>query len=701
MKSLATRQKGRFLPVCVAFALVMALGVAVTPPALAVIDTSNACPDDIDSAGFTDLAGLDSTTRGAVDCLAEYGITRGTSSTTFSPLDEVSRWQMALFLTRQAEAHGIDLPSGSSVGFLDIAGLSDAAQRAINQLDRLGVAEGTSSTTFSPNESVTRWQMALFLTRLLEEAGIDLPSGSDQDFFDVRVLPSETEKAVNQIIQLDISEGTSSTTFSPNNPVTRWQMALFLIRTLEAGDVEPPEGISTSTRRTTPKVGAPDLVRVSFDDDDDEETRLLFEFDEPVSSDIDGNEIWLVGWNGDLTNPNSVEKSDNDADVVGAIFFNEDYDNAVAGAVTNGAVFDVDNLDNTMGSYPLPGITLQTINWPDDYPELTDVGVFDADDDTVEFEFDQEVDMVGLASDFFLVEQDGTVHEGDVIVDVDDVEEGDEIITVVTIEFTGILQSEWNDVVRAYVDEGTVDEPDDLLLNLPIAVDVSDAGRSDTPYLTGIDLTDADEGIVVFEFNEDLEDINDVASTDFVLVYHDGSTETAGTADRNENDKSEIEVDYGALDSDLVVYATVFDGAVTEFGGTNEDNNVDTYRMQYRFNNGDTAGPDLERSDGSSFGLGDDTYTIVMEFDEDLDDAVAEFTFDPDLDLLAWDEEGELVTLSGGEVTIDGDTMEIEFVDPDPGVEELNDGDVVRFGIFADEIADEFGFTSYPDGGGL
>ena len=701
MRPSPIRRGGRFSILWVAFALVMALGVAATSPAQAIIDTSNACPDDIDSAGFTDLAGLDSTTRRAVDCLAEFGITRGTSSTTFSPLSAVTRWQMALFLTRQAEAHGIDLPSGSSVGFLDIAGLSDAAQRAINQLDRLGIAEGTSTTTFSPNESVTRWQMALFLTRLLEEAGIDLPSGSDQDFFDVRVLSSETEKAVNQIIQLDISEGTSSTTFSPNNPVTRWQMALFLTRTLEAGDVEPPEGVSTTTRRgTAPKVGAPDLVRASFDDDDDEETRLLFEFDEPVSSDIDGNEIWLVGWNGDLTNPNLVEKSDA-PDVVEAIFFNEDYDNAVAGAVTNGAVFDIDNLDNTLGSYPLPGVTLKTIDWPDDYPELTDVGSFDADDDTVEFEFDQEVDVIGLPSDFVLVEQDGTVHEGDAIDNEEDVEDGDEIVTVVTIEFTGILQSEWNDVVRAYVDDGSVEERGGGFDNLPITVDVSDSGRSDAPYLTGIDLTDADEGIVVFEFNEDLEDINGVASTDFVLVYHDGSTETAGIADRNDDDPDQVEVDYGTLLSDIVVYATVFDGAVTEFGGTNADNNVDTYRMEYRFNSGNTAGPDLVRSEGSSFGLGDDTYTIVFEFDEDLDDGVAEFTFDPDLDLLAWDEEGELVTLSGGEVTIDGDTMEIEFVDPDPGVEELNDGDVVRFGIFADTIADQFGFTSYPDGGGL
>lgn len=697
MLYMKTRRNGRFIAVISAFALVAALGVAGAVPAAAVIDTPTSCPDEIDSAGFTDLAGLSSAARDAIDCLAEYGITQGATATTFAPWDDVPRWQMALFLARQADIHDIDMPSGSSVGFVDIDDLGTAAQRAINQLERLGIAEGTTATTFSPYEFVTRWQMALFITRLLEEAGMNLPSGSDQDLFDVQVLPSSTERAVNQLIQLDISEGTSSTTFSPNEFVERWQMALFLTRTLEADDIEPPEGVISTGRTSTPRVGAPDLERVSFDDDDDEETQLLFEFDEAVSSDIDDSHIWLVGWNGQLTNPNSVDKSDDNADVVEAIFFNEDYENAVAGAVTSGAVYDIDNLDNTMGSDGLQDVTIDSIDWPDDYPELVDVGNIDEDDDTIEFEFDQEVDVIGSEGDFVLIERDGTVHTGDSYTE-DDVEEDDEIITIVTVEF-GLTADQWDDVVRAYVDNGAVEETDDLFQNFLITVDVSDSGRTDTPYLTGVDLSDADDGIVVFEFNDDLFDIDDEATTDFVLVYHDGSIETSGTANRVDTDKNEVEVDYGSLDSDIVIYATVLDGAVTEFGG--DPNNIDTYAMDYRFDDGDTAGPDLVGSDGSDAGLGDDTFTITLEFDEDIDDTVAEFTFDPDIHLLAWDEDGELVTLSGGDVTVDEDTIEIEFEDPDPGVEELNDGDVVRLGIFADTIADAFGFVSYPDGVGL
>jgi hypothetical protein len=692
-----THRTGRLLATVVSFAIVAALVVAGVQPARAVIDTPTACPDEIDSAGFTDLAGLSSSARNAIDCLAEYGISQGTTPTTFSPWDDVPRWQMALFLARQAETHGIDMPSGTSVGFTDIGELSTAAQRAINQLQRLGITEGTTSTTFSPNDLVPRWQMALFIIRLLEEVEMNLPNGSDQDFSDVRVLPSATERAINQLIQLDISEGTSGRTFTPNQFVSRWQMALFLTRTLEADDIEPPEGVIT-TRSATPRVGAPDLESVSFDDEDSDETQLRYRFDEEIVADIDEGHIWLVGWNGQLINPHDSGKGDG-GDTVEAVFWTEDYDNAVAGAVTSGAVYDVDNLDNTMGSAGIQSVTVDGIDWPDDYPELVDVGEFESADETVEFEFDQEVDVIGSAGAFVLIEQDGTVHTGDAYSEDEVENDDDETITIVTVEFDGILDSEWRDVVRAYVDEAAVEETDGLLQNFLMAVDVSGSGRTDTPYITDVDLSDADEGIVVFEFNDDLDDINTVGSTDFVLVYHDGSMETAGTADRVDTDKNEVEVDYGSLASDIVVYATVLAGAVEESGG--DPNNVDTYAMTYKFDAGDTAGPDLVSSEGSGTGLGDDNYTIVLEFDEDVDDTVAEFTFDPDTDLLAWDEEGELVTLSGGEVTIDDDTIEIEFEDPDPGVEELSDGDVVRLGVYADTIADAFGFVSYPDGVGL
>ena len=162
------------------------MAVATPVQADAPEDTSATCPSTIPSAGFTDLGGLEDATVQAIDCLAFYSITTGTTATMFSPNNSVPRWQMALLLTRSATAMGVALGDGSAQGFTDISGLDDATEKAINQLVQLGVTKGTSATTFSPNDNVTRLQMALFLTRLATAAGHTLGDGSDEGFTDIR-----------------------------------------------------------------------------------------------------------------------------------------------------------------------------------------------------------------------------------------------------------------------------------------------------------------------------------------------------------------------------------------------------------------------------------------------------------------------------------------------------------------------------------
>jgi hypothetical protein len=149
---------------------------------------------------------------------------------------------MALLLTRSATAMGVALGDGSDEGFTDISGLDAATEKAINQLVQLGVTKGTSATTFSPNDNVTRLQMALFLTRLATAAGHTLGDGSDQGFTDIDGLDAATQIAINQTVQLGIADGTSTTTFSPLSDTLRWHMALFLTRTLAADGVSAALG---------------------------------------------------------------------------------------------------------------------------------------------------------------------------------------------------------------------------------------------------------------------------------------------------------------------------------------------------------------------------------------------------------------------------------------------------------------------------
>lgn len=232
--------------------LVLVLLATLLPTAPALALTSEACPSHLPSGGFNDLGGLTSDAGDAIDCVAHYDIAKGVSTTSFSPNSSVARWQMALFLTRTVTAIGVGLPNGADQGFTDIGSFDSATRTAINQIKQLGISTGTTANTFSPAANVTRWQMALFLTRLLTALGIGLPTGSSQGFTDIGSLPGATQTAINQIKQLGISTGTTSTTFSPNQNVSRWQMALFLGRSLEVGDAVPYRATVTLSASNAP-----------------------------------------------------------------------------------------------------------------------------------------------------------------------------------------------------------------------------------------------------------------------------------------------------------------------------------------------------------------------------------------------------------------------------------------------------------------
>ena len=155
----------------------MIVGLLAVPAGAAVVDTSATCPTSIPSANFTDIGGVQADAVSAINCIAFYKITTGTTATTYSPNNEVTRWQMALFLARQAGVHGVTLPATPvGGGFTDLTGVQADAVLAINQLFDAGVAKGTTATTFNPNGKVSRWQMALFLSRLVTAAGVTLPA---------------------------------------------------------------------------------------------------------------------------------------------------------------------------------------------------------------------------------------------------------------------------------------------------------------------------------------------------------------------------------------------------------------------------------------------------------------------------------------------------------------------------------------------
>lgn len=150
-------------------------------------------------------------------------ITSGTSATTFTPDGICTRAQTVTFLWR---SQGSPKAAGAENPFTDVskdAYYYDAVLWAVEQ----GITNGTSAITFSPDATVTRGQTAAFLWRVAKQPQVDQTANP---FADV-TQDAYYYNAVLWAVAKEITNGTSSTTFSPDQGCTRAQIVTFLWRT--------------------------------------------------------------------------------------------------------------------------------------------------------------------------------------------------------------------------------------------------------------------------------------------------------------------------------------------------------------------------------------------------------------------------------------------------------------------------------------
>lgn len=171
---------------------------------------------------FTDVS-PDKYYYDAVAWAVAKGITNGTSATTFSPNGPCTRGQIVTFLWRAAGSPSVN----GSNPFTDVKPGDywyDAVLWAVSE----GITDGTSATTFSPNDICTRGQAVTFLYR---NAGSPATANSTA-FMDV-TPDAYYSSAVAWALANSITNGTTATTFSPKDQCTRGQIVTFLYRSLE------------------------------------------------------------------------------------------------------------------------------------------------------------------------------------------------------------------------------------------------------------------------------------------------------------------------------------------------------------------------------------------------------------------------------------------------------------------------------------
>jgi len=159
-----------------------------------------------------------------IEWLSAVGITRGCDpqhgATRYCPDEVITRGQMAAFFRR---ALGTTESAGQPVEFDDVA--ASEFSDDIEWLAAAGITAGCTPTRFCPDDPVTRSQMAAFLTRAL-----GLPPADPASFDDI--AGSVFADDVARLAGSGITRGCTATSFCPDDPVTRAQMAAFFHRAL-------------------------------------------------------------------------------------------------------------------------------------------------------------------------------------------------------------------------------------------------------------------------------------------------------------------------------------------------------------------------------------------------------------------------------------------------------------------------------------
>ena len=172
------------------------------------------------SFNFHDVSRLDYF-YDAVKWAAENGIASGTGRYTFSPNAVCTRAQTVTFLWRAA---GSPLPRYRVCPFTDVQP-SDYYYNAVLWAVEQGITTGLNATTFGPDVTVTRGQVATFLYRAASAA----KPNTFSPFTDVKTT-AYNYNAILWAYDNRITTGTSDTTFSPDAYCTRAQIVTFLYR---------------------------------------------------------------------------------------------------------------------------------------------------------------------------------------------------------------------------------------------------------------------------------------------------------------------------------------------------------------------------------------------------------------------------------------------------------------------------------------
>jgi hypothetical protein len=179
-------------------------------------------------ADFLDVSGT-SGFHPFVEKLVRDAVTAGCGGGDFCPTSAVTRGQMATFLLRSDGGPAYTPPPCVVATFSDVP-CSSGFSRWVNDLAARGVTAGCGGGNYCPTDPVTRAQMAVFLLRTHDGSAYTPPPCLTPTFADVP-CSSGFARWIDELAARGITAGCGAGNYCPGNPVTRGQMAVFLVTT--------------------------------------------------------------------------------------------------------------------------------------------------------------------------------------------------------------------------------------------------------------------------------------------------------------------------------------------------------------------------------------------------------------------------------------------------------------------------------------
>ena len=164
----------------------------------------------------------------AVKYVYDKGLMQGTSATTFAPNATTTRGMIVTILHRLEGT-----PSAAVSAFTDVS--RDAwYAAAVDWAAANGIVNGTSATTFAPNDPITREQMAAILYRYAAFKGYDTTKLADlATYRDAASVSAYAKDAMVWANAAGLISGVTPDTLAPTGSATRAQVATILMRLCE------------------------------------------------------------------------------------------------------------------------------------------------------------------------------------------------------------------------------------------------------------------------------------------------------------------------------------------------------------------------------------------------------------------------------------------------------------------------------------